>query len=210
MHQAERIEMDQEIGKSEHGEQGQENQIAPCELLQGGRDRQRESGQEREIDHRRRSRRRAAERYPEPAAQPEAGKNGKPPAAHWLDAAPARRRSQEEAREDRRGVAEQHLVPVPERRRQGGLETDPAGVQAEPERHRERAVQPREQEEGPKAVGEQAQRLRARSGACNASHDAHSSGQSIASESGSGAGNSLISIKPEEVARGRACSGQQL
>ena len=70
-------------------------------------------------------------------------------------AAPARRRGQKEAREHRRPIAEQHLVAVPQRGRQGRRQRHGAHVGSEPERHRERGKQRGKEKEGAKAVCEE-------------------------------------------------------
>jgi hypothetical protein len=138
------------------------------------RDGESQGGQEGEIDDHGGRRQPAPEADRRPAREPDQDQPGERRARDGRQPAPGGGRGQQKTGQHRRSEAEQHLVTVPEQRRQRRLEAEPAGVEAEPERYGERAVDAGQQEEGPKAVGKQDPRPCPVPGASNAEHDAHS------------------------------------
>jgi hypothetical protein len=110
----ERIQMNAEIRQQKHPEQRQKDPITRGRRVQGGCDRDGERWEEREVDGRGKRRENAARGAREAPCEPDQREHGEPDATDRWPPAPARGRRQQKAGQHRRGIAEQHLVAMPE------------------------------------------------------------------------------------------------
>jgi hypothetical protein len=147
------LEMREQVGQRQQADQHHDRQVAPVPA--GGdlaADRARERGEEAHVEH-------DAGPWPEPGTRehgepggdPEQDQSQERPPAQRQAAGPVRHGGHEEAGDDGRDVAEQHLVAVPGERRHGGRQPRP-GERRQPERQSERRPGGAQQEEGAEAV----------------------------------------------------------
>ena len=128
------LDMEGDINEGERQHEDRDLQVPP--VLAGddlARDERGEDDKEPDVDRRRGH---AADRrrgeHGDPARRPQRDEGGERDARHRQASGPVGDRGQQEARDDRAAVAEDHLVRVPVDRREGGRDRDRPGEDGRP------------------------------------------------------------------------------
>ena len=154
-----RFEVKRDVAGQQHHHQRDDVEILPvaarCDLARRCRGNQQ---QKTRIDqHRGPPADAGGECHREASGDPDGDKRRQRRALQRQASGPVRDRREQEAGDDGRQIAVEHFVHVPVARREGGSEPQLAVKQRQPHEYRQRRLDRAEQEERPKAVGEQRQ-----------------------------------------------------